>query len=300
MKPRTTKSIRVFVSMALLVVVMCPPALVFGQEARGTISGTVRDTSQAVVLDASVKVNHLARGISVSLKTNDAGLFRAPFLVPGTYQVVVEAKGFKKYVRDGVELRIGETLDINVALEAGGAEESVTVTASGAELQTATASMGQAIDGRRVAELPLVHGDPYTLIGLAPGAAFARDPRLDRPFEPTHIVGYSMDGTRANRSDLTIDGVPSTSTANAFEVIASYVPPADAIQEFKIQTATFDAQFGNTEGGVTSISIKSGTNSFHGTGYFWESRPAFQPMISLATPTNRAGPIRFPIAGAGR
>jgi len=256
--------------MALLVVVMCPPALVFGQEARGTISGTVRDTSQAVVLDASVKVNNMARGISVSLKTNDAGLFRAPFLVPGTYQVVVEAKGFKKYVRDGVELRIGETLDINVALEAGGAEESVTVTAGGAELQTATASMGVAVDGRRVAELPLTHGNPYTLIALAPGASFTRDPRLDRPFEPTHIVGYSMDGTRANRSDLTIDGVPSTSTANAFEVIASYVPPADAIQEFKVQTATFDAQFGNTEGGVTSISMKSGTNSFHGTGYFWE------------------------------
>jgi len=270
MKQRTAKSIQAFVSIALLMVVMCPPALVFGQEARGTIGGTVRDTNQGLIPEASVKVNNLARGISVVLKTNDAGLFRAPFLVPGAYQVVVEAKGFKKYVRDGVDLRIGETLDINVALEPGGAEESVTVTAAGPELQTTTASMGQAIDGRRVSELPLVHGDPYTLIALAPGASFARDPRLDRPFEPTHIVGYSMDGTRANRSDLTIDGVPSTSTANAFEVIASYVPPADAIQEFKIQTATFDAQFGNTEGGVTSISIKSGTNSFHGTGYFWE------------------------------
>ena len=75
-----------------------------------------------------------------------------------------------------------------------------------------------------------------------------------------------MDGTRGNRSDLTIDGVPSTATANADEVIASYVPPPDIVQEFKVQTATFDASFGNTEGGVTNLSIKSGTNTLHGHG----------------------------------
>ncbi len=71
--------------------------------------------------------------------------------------------------------------------------------------------------------------------------AFGRDPKLDRPFEPTHIVGYTIDGTRANRSDLTIDGVTSTATANANEVTASYVPPTDIIQEFKVQTATYDS-----------------------------------------------------------
>src|SRR5436305_15143752 len=78
-----------------------------------------------------------------------------------------------------------------------------------------------------------------------------------------------MDGVRGIRSDLLIDGAPSTATANGNEVIASYVPPSDITQEFKVQTATFDAQFGNTEGGVTSILIKSGTNDFHGTAYLW-------------------------------
>lgn len=270
MNHKTTKAAQVFASLTLLLISLCQPALVFGQETRGTISGTVRDASQAVMAGAPVKVSNLSRGISISINTNDAGAFRAPYLLPGTYQIIVEARGFKKYVQDNVDLRIGETLDVNITLEPGGAEESVTVTAGATALDTAGASLGQAVDGRRVAELPLVHGDPYTLIALSPGAAFARDPRLDRPFEPTHIVGFAIDGTRANRSDLTIDGVPSTATANAFEVIASYVPPTDAIQEFKIQTATFDAQFGNTEGGVTSISIKSGTNSFHGSGYFWQ------------------------------
>ena len=106
-------------------------------------------------------------------------------------------------------------------------------------------------------------------MGLATGLAHSGDQRLDRPYEPTHIIGYAYDGTRSNRSDLLIDGAPSTSTANANEVIASYVPPSDLVQEFKVQTATFDAQFGNTEGGVTSMSIKSGTNRCHGSVYYF-------------------------------
>ena len=129
------------------------------------------------------------------------------------------------------------------------------------------------IDAKRISELPTPHGDPYALIGLAAGVSSTGSTRLDRPFEPTHIVGYAMDGTRGNRSDLTIDGVPSTATANAGEVIASYVPPPDIVQEFKVQTATFDASFGNTEGGVTNLSIKAGTNAFHGTAY-WNKTPA--------------------------
>src|SRR5947208_15391446 len=106
-------------------------------------------------------------------------------------------------------------------------------------------------------------------MGLSPGVTYTGSSRLDRPFEPTHITGYAMNGARGIRSDLLIDGAPSTATANANEVIASYVPPTDITQEFKVQTTTYDAQFGNTEGGVTSILIKSGTNKLHGTAYYW-------------------------------
>src|SRR5262245_30543735 len=258
-----TLSIAVFAAMVLLA-----PAIANAQEVRGTIKGTVRDASDAVMPGASVKIIDVARGTSVTSTTNEVGLYTAPYLLPGTYQIVVEVNGFKKFVRAGVVLRIGDNLDIPVRLEVGQTSETVTVTAETPTLDTTSGSMGQTVDSRRVAELPLVHGDPYTMIGLSPGVTFARDQRLDRPFEPTHIVGFTVAGTRANRSDLTIDGAPSTATANANEVIASYVPPTDIIQEFKVQTATFDAQFGNTEGGVTSISIKSGTNTLHGTGYF--------------------------------
>ena len=257
--------------MAVLTLAVCLlPATVRAQEARGKITGTVTDPNKAAVPGASVKVTDIARGTTVTLSTNDQGVFQAPLLLSGTYQVVVETTGFKKYVQAGVVLQINETRDLNIVLEVGGNQETVTVTADAPAVDDSGANMGQVVDARRVADLPLVHGDPYTLMGLSPGVAFGRDPKLDRPFEPTHIVGYTIDGTRANRSDLTIDGVPSTATANANEVTASYVPPTDIIQEFKVQTATFDSQFGNTEGGVTSIGIKSGTNSLHGTAYLWK------------------------------
>jgi hypothetical protein len=288
---RYSLSVSSLIALLMLLAMLSIP--VSAQEARGTITGRVIDASNAVVPNATVTVADPARGASVTLMTNAEGLFRAPYLVPGSYQITAEAAGFKKYVRSGVTLQMNETRDLEIALQVGGGSEVVSVVADIPALQTSEASMSQTVDTRRVAELPLVHGDPYTLMALSPGVTFARDPRLDRPFEPTHIVGFTMDGTRANRSDLTIDGVPSTARANGNEVISSYVPPTDIIQEFKVQTATFDAQFGNTEGGVTSIGIKSGTNVFHGTGYFWEEPGGLAANDWIANNRGQARPFTF-------
>src|SRR2546423_397085 len=269
MKPRVVRAIRLAAALlpVLFILSFQPPAS--AQESRGRITGTVTDPNKAAVPGATVKVTDAARGTNVTLTTNGDGFFQAPYLLPGAYQVVVEVAGFKRFIQDNVVLQINETRDLAIALEVGGTQETVTVTAGAAELNNADANLGQTVDSKRIAELPLVHGDPYTLIGLSPGVTYTGSTRLDRPFEPTHIVGYAMDGVRGIRSDLLIDGAPSTATANGNEVIASYVPPSDITQEFKVQTATFDAQFGNTEGGVTSILIKSGTNDFHGTAYLW-------------------------------
>jgi hypothetical protein len=205
-------------------------------------------------------------GTTISIVTNEVGFFQAPYLIPGVYVVNAELQGFRKAARE-VEVRIADRLEVDLSLAAGETVESITVTADTPLLETTNASLGNVVDTRRIQQLPTPHGDPYALIGLASGVTYTGSARLDRPFEPTHIVGYAVDGTRGNRSDLTIDGVPSTATANAGEVIASYVPPADIVQEFKVQTATFDASTGNTEGGVTNLVIKSGTNRLRGTVY---------------------------------
>jgi len=254
---------------AILLVVLALPGSAVAQETRGKITGRVTDASKAVIPGATVTATDVARGTSNSAVSNDQGLYTITYLVPGTYKVVVELQGFKKFVRENVQLQMTQTLTIDAALEVGAMEESVSVVAEAPVVNTADANLGLTVDQKKLASLPLIHGDPYKIMGLAPGLAHSGSQRLDRPYEPTHIVGYAYQGTRSNRSDLLIDGAPSTATANANEVIATYVPPSDLVQEFKVQTATFDAQFGNTEGGVTSITIKSGTNKLHGSGYYW-------------------------------
>ncbi len=249
-------------------------SMLSAQETRGSIVGQVVDQSGGVVPKATVVVTNKAMGTKTSLVTNEQGFYQAMFLTPGLYRIDVEVPGFKKYTRDDIEIRIADRIELNIQLAVGQPTETITVTGETPLLESTTASLGQVIDARRATELPLAHGNPYQLIGIAGGVGFTRDPRLDRPYEPTHIVGYSIAGTRANRSDLTIDGAASTATANGNEVIATYPPPGDIIQEFKVQTSTFDASFGQTEGGVTNISIKSGTNALHGTAYFAGLPPA--------------------------
>jgi hypothetical protein len=257
--------------LAVLVTMLVTASSIFAQETRGTIRGTITDPNKQAVPNATVNVIDPARGTKVTLTTNGEGYYQATYMQPGMYKITVEANGFKMAIRENVVLQIAGVIQVDIPLELGGAQETVTVTTELPQLNTENASLGQVVDSQRLAELPLVHGDPYTLIGMSNGTTFTGDPRLDRPFEPTHIVGYAINGSRGNRMDLTIDGVPSTATADANQVIASYVPPSDIVQEFKVQTATFDAQFGNTEGAVTSISIKSGTNKFHGSAYaFYE------------------------------
>jgi len=311
---RPTKGLHIFTYAVFAFVILFAADTPFAQEARGSITGKIQDSGQSAISGAPVKITNVAMGTTISLVTNDAGAYNAFYLIPGTYQITVEANGFKKFVRDGIQLRVNDLLEIDIVLEVGSISDLVTVSADAPALDTTSGSLGQVIDARRVAELPIPHGDPFKLIGLASGVTFSRDLRLDRPFEPTHIVGYSIDGTRANRSDVTIDGIPSTSTANAGEVIASFVPPQDLVQEFKVQTATFDAQFGNTEGGVTNISIKSGTNDFHGTAYYTNMTPGLFANDFFANRNNQerpdfnydrwggtvGGPVRIPKVYNGR
>ncbi len=312
MNSKTSHSKQIIYCLSVLIAVLFAPSL-YAQETRGTIIGTVSDPNGAAIPNATVKISDVARGTAVDLTSNDDGFYQANYLIPGNYRIEIETAGFKRFVRENVIVQINQTVRIDIPLEVGGSQETVTVTDENPPLDTAKADLGLTIDAKRISELPLVHGDPYTLIGLAPGVAHTGSQRLDRPFEPTHIVGYAVDGTRGNRSDLTIDGAPSTATANANEVIASYVPPTDIIGEFKVQTATFDAQFGNTEGGVTSVSIKSGTNNLHGSAYYFAepgnlaANDFFGNARGNARPTTKSdrfgatinGPVFLPSFGEG-
>ncbi len=273
----------------ILGVLALMPALAgpsLAQEFRGTITGRVLDPSEAVMPGVSIIITNVETGQKVNLVSNETGQYVAPLLQVGTYRIEAEITGFKHFVQENVDLRVGDRLQIDVRLQLGEMSEIVSVTAGAPLLETTNGSAGFVVDTKRLQELPIAHGNPYLLIGLTPGTSMDGDQKLNRPFEPTHIVAYAMDGTRANTSDVTLDGVANTAIANPGQITASYVPPTDAVAEFKVQTATFDVKVGQTAGGLVNISLKSGTNSPHGTAYYTKMTP---DMVANEWFGNRSG-----------
>src|SRR5262249_32917475 len=155
-----------FIAGFALAIYMLVPGMLQAQELRGKITGRVTDSSGAVIPGATVKVMDLARATISTLTTNEEGLFDVPYLLPGTYQVVVEIAGFKKAQEDNVQVTINDTRILNIKLDVGTVTETVTVTDAATLLSTADADLGNTIDRKRVDELPSVHGDPYALMVL--------------------------------------------------------------------------------------------------------------------------------------
>lgn len=266
-------------------------AALLAQETRGSIRGRVVDASGAVIPNATVKVTNVATNVTVSAQSGADGNYEIPFLLPGNYTLAAELTGFKAYRRGGIELRIGDRLSIEIPMQVGEVHEEVTVTTETPLLEAATASLGQVIDRHRISDLPVSHGNPYLLMTLSPGLVYTQNPGLDEPFAPTHVVGYSMDGVRANRSEITLDGSTNVAVNQRWgaDLMAGWTPPSDVVQEFKVQTTSFDASVGHTQGGVTVITLKSGGNQPHGTAYFSDMEKVLDANLFFA---NKAGQPR--------
>jgi hypothetical protein len=226
----------------------------------------VTDSTGAVVPEARVTVTNVATNTSSTVKSDEGGNYSVFYLTPGQYSVAVEVQGFKKLMRQGIEVRVADKLTLDLVLEVGGVEQSVNVTADAPLLEASTASAGQVIDRRRISELPLSDGNPFTLTRLAAGIGYVGDLKFSRPFDNNGSSDFISDGvSRAGGHEFTLDGVPNTDDNGSMRV--AFVPPADAVQEFKVETATFDAQQGHSAGASVNVALRSGTNSLHGTAY---------------------------------
>ena len=234
------------------------------QETRGAITGTISDKSAAVLPGVSVTGTNVDTGVVTSAVTNAEGIYLLPFLPPGKYTVAAELMGFKKYVREGIEVRIADRLTLDLSLEVGQLTEVVSVHAESPLLDVRSASQGQVIDERRIALLPLSDGNAFTLARLAPGIAYTGDLKFSRAFDNGGTSGIVSDGASGG-NEFTLDGTPNM--ANGRRV--AFVPPAGAVSEFKVETASFDAQQGHTAGATVNVAIKSGTNNLKGEGYWY-------------------------------
>ncbi|MCI0661908.1 MAG: carboxypeptidase-like regulatory domain-containing protein [Acidobacteria bacterium] len=236
------------------------------QEFRGSISGRVTEASGGVVAGAQVTVTNIATNTTTTIISNESGEFSVLYLNPGRYSVAVESNGFKKLIRQNIEVRVGDRLNLELPLEVGAVADTVSVTADSPILQTTTATAGQVIDNKRISELPLSDGNPFTLTRLAPGIGYIGDLKFSRPFDNNGTSDFISTGTsRGAGHEFTLDGVPNTDDNGSMRV--AFVPPADAVQEFKIETAAFDAQQGHSGGATVNVTLKSGTNNLHGTLY---------------------------------
>lgn len=232
------------------------------QDTRGQIVGRVEDSSQAVIAGAEVRATNLATNVTTTARTNQTGDYLLPYLVPGTYRLAVALEGFREFVREEIPIRIGDRVTIDVVLQPGAITERVVVEARAPLLEQASASMGQVIDTRRVAELPLREGNPMLLANTVPGVMnFAGTSSTD-PSSVNGSSAFSTSGTRSANNDMTLDGVANTARSTV-----AYVPPVDVVEEFRIQTASFDASQGFTPGSVVNVTLKSGTNQLHGSAY---------------------------------
>lgn len=245
--------------LVLTVMALC------AQDPRGAIAGTVTDTTNAVIPGVTVRAVNLETGVSASAVSNAAGSYTIPFLPPGLYRVTAELAGFKRFVRDKIEVRVSETVPLNIQMEVGPVTETVEVTATTPLLDTVGASLGQVFDQRRILELPQRGANPMELTLLAPGVVNTTNLRLRKAMAPEATSQFMADGAGQYNNEFQIDGITNMSgdRGRGYSRIA-FVPPIAAVREFKMQTTAYDASVGHTAGAIVNVSTNSGTNELHG------------------------------------
>ena len=236
----------------------------WAQKDTGAIDGTVKDSSGRVVVGAKVKVTDVDRGTEFETVTNGVGEYTASPLKVGRYKITVEKSGFKTALAGPVVVEVQEHPTVDVTLQVGDVAETVSVVAHTPQLETETSDLGQVVSGERAVTLPL-NGRNYAQLALL-GAGIA-------PSEPGSRVetsyGFSSNGARSLQNNFLLDGVDNNSNLGDVLTGQAYViqPSVDAIEEFKVQTNAYSAEFGRGNGAILNAVIKSGTNSFHGDVY---------------------------------
>lgn len=250
----------------------------WAQVEQGVVLGTVADQSGARIPDTPVVITNVSTNLTHTARTNSEGTFRSIPLRAGTYSVSVEAPVFKRLVRTGITLEIQSEVRLDLRLDLGDTTEQVTVSADATLLQTTESSRGQVIDNKKIVDLPLNGRDYLQLALLAAGT--------NVPPPGARFSGFSSSGFRVSHNNYLLDGMDNNSNQHAAQGRTPQVisPSIDAIQEFKVQTSNYSAEFGRNVGGVVNVVIKSGTNEFHGGAFEFLRNEAFNARNFFQSP----------------
>jgi len=248
----------------LALMALCPMGA-SAQTVAGQISGLVTDPSGAVIANAAIEVTDLDRNVSIRTTSNEAGFYVVTPLPPGRYRVEVELTGFSRFVLEPFPIATQQKAALDVLLEVGEVTESVTVTGSVQLLNTTSSTLSGVVENKKIIDLPLNGRNVYSLAALTPGV-MGRRPALGITLEGFHSIGiFTVNGGRDSSNAILMDGVPVTMNSNTNNMNAnSALPTVEGVEEFRIQTNAYTADYGRS-GGVLTIATKSGTNEFHGT-----------------------------------
>ena len=247
-------------SLALTVV-----GLVWSQSSyTAAVRGLVTDGSGAAVPDAKVTVTETERNVPHTVLADDAGRYTLTALPPGTYSLRVEAQGFKRYTQTDIPLAVQQQATFDVVMQVGELTTTVEVQSQSPLLNTTISTLGQVIENRYMLALPNIGRNPLSLLNLTPGVTGAAG-----ALNPTN-TNFVANGTRNSTSDVLVDGaLVNVTEQNSGVTDLKWTPSVDAVQEFKMQTNFFGAEYAQSGGAIINMVTKSGSNEFHGDGYYF-------------------------------
>jgi hypothetical protein len=288
---RLTAAARLMRAACLLGLAALVTATPAGAQAiRGTLLGTITDSSGAAVPGATVTITEQGTSLVTNGVTNESGFYTFPNLKDGIYRVEAELSGFKKVVRENVQVDVNTTIRVDLALEAGDVSETVNVAAETPAMQTDRADTGRLIEGEQIAAMPLGFGRNFQgMLATVPGAS--------RPFRPHSEFFNSQDSLSTNvngqsrlANNVMIEGIDDNHKTGLLTVL---IPSAEALETVSVSTSNYDAEFGRAGGAVTSVTLKSGTNQFKGSGYWFgntDATAATNAFVDRTLPKERQKP----------
>lgn len=260
--------------------------LVSAQTFTARLSGTVLDPAAAPVAGATIVVTQVETNATKSATTDAAGVYAIPILPPGLYEISVTAAGFQKKIQKQVSLEINQSAVLDFKLSLLSVATEIQVTEEAPVLQTEAGNVGTTIGSQTIDELPLVQRDVMAVVRLAPGVIAKSQVGDARGGRGVFNSNFSVGGGRTSTNEVLLDG--AVNTIGDFNGVA-FSPPPDAVQEFRVETNSFSAEFGRTGGGAVNIVTKSGGNKYHGTAYYYHQNDFLNANSFV---NNRFGTIR--------
>src|SRR5262245_42522446 len=265
--------------LAVSCLLIAAAAVVAAQELRGSVQGFVTDATGSAVVGARVSLRNTATAVQTTRDVGPNGQYLFDFVSPGTYVLTVEMQGFRTFVQENILVQTRSDLTVNAKLELGQLTETVRVIEAPVTVQFTKTTMETTLDSKMSNSLPIIHRNPFLLLQLDPQVTFTSTSSEQSPFH--HWAGSRLDvGGATQQNDVLLVDTPHTTRPKT-----NYVPTIDSVSELNVQQNATDAEYGHSAGGIVSVQMKSGSNDWHGSAYYFGRNPLLNARPDSTTPT---------------